>query len=72
MGDVSSTYKVIEVIGTSEESWEDAAKTAVETATESLRDARVAEVKELDIRVGEDKLLFRAKLSLSFRYEGEE
>lgn len=67
---MSSTYKVIEVIGASENSWEDAARTAVETATESLRDVRVAEVKELDIRIGEDKLLFRVKLSLSFKYEG--
>lgn len=71
MSGASSTYKVIEVIGTSEKSWEDAARTAVETATESLRDVRVAEVKELDIRVGEGKMLFRAKLSLSFRYEEE-
>lgn len=72
MGDASSTYKVIEIIGTSDESWEEAARAAVEAATESLRDVRVAEVKELDVRIGEDKLLFRAKLSLSFRYEGEE
>lgn len=71
MSDGSSTYKVIEVIGTSEKSWEDAARTAVEAAVESLRDVRVAEVKELDIRVGDDKLLFRARLSLSFRYEEE-
>ncbi len=67
----SSTYKVIEVIGTSEKSWEDAARTAVETAVGSLRDVRVAEVKELDIRVGDDKLIFRARISLSFRYEEE-
>ena len=66
---MQSVYKVIEIIGTSEQSWEDAAKVAVETASRSIRDLRVAEVKELDMKVEEGKLVFRVKLSVSFKYE---
>ena len=66
-----STYKIIEVVGTSEISWEDAAKNAVATASKSLRDLRVAEVKELDLKIEKGKVAaYRARLELSFKYEG--
>jgi len=66
-----SVYKVIELIGTSSNSWEDAATTAVKTAGESLRDLRVAEVVMQDLDVGEGgAITFRTKVRLSFRYEG--
>ncbi len=65
-----SVYKVIEIIGTSTTSWEDAAASAVAKARESLRDLRVAEVVRQDLDVGEDgSLTYRAKLSVSFKYE---
>jgi flavin-binding protein dodecin len=64
-----SVYKVIELVGTSENSWEDAAKQAVETAGESLKDLRVAEVVTLDMRIENNKVMaYRAKVSLSFKY----
>ena len=66
-----SVYKVIELVGTSEESWEDAAKTAVERASKSLQDLRVAEVTTLDMRIEDNKVVaFRAKVSVSFKYRG--
>lgn len=66
---MSSIYKVIEIIGGSEKSWEDAAKKAVELAAKSLKEVRVAEVKELDMRVEEGKIVeYRAKLRVSFKY----
>jgi flavin-binding protein dodecin len=66
---MSSIYKVIEIIGGSEKSWEDAAKKAVELAAKSLKEVRVAEVKELDMRVEEGKVVeYRAKLRVSFKY----
>lgn len=65
-----SVYRVIDVIGTSTTSWEDAATKAVRTAKGSLRDLRVAEVVEQDLALGEgDEIAFRVKLSLSFKYE---
>jgi flavin-binding protein dodecin len=65
-----SVYKVIELVGTSEKSWEDAAKTAVETAAKSLKDLRIAEVEKLDMRVEKGKVVaYRAKVSLSFKYK---
>jgi len=65
-----SVYKVIEVIGTSPTSWEDAAAQAVKTAGESLRDLRVAEVVKQDIHMDEGGgIIFRIKLELSFKYE---
>jgi len=68
-----STYKIIEVVATSEISWEDAAKNAVATASKSLRDLRVAEVKELDLKIEKGKVAaYRARLELSFKYEGVE
>ena len=65
-----SVYRVTDLIGTSSQSWEDAAATAVNTARETLRDLRVAEVVQQDLVVGEDgSLLYRTKLRLSFKYE---
>jgi flavin-binding protein dodecin len=66
---MGSIYKVIEIIGGSEKSWEDAAKKAVELAAKSLKEVRVAEVKELDMRIEEGKVVeYRAKLKVSFKY----
>jgi hypothetical protein len=66
---MSSIYKVIEIIGGSEKSWEDAAKKAVELAAKSLKEVRVAEIKELDMRIEEGKVVeYRAKLRVSFKY----
>jgi dodecin len=66
-----SVYKVIQLIGTSTESWEKAAATAVERAAQTLRDLRVAEVEELDMQLEEGKVVaYRAKLKVSFKYEG--
>jgi flavin-binding protein dodecin len=68
-----SVYKVIELVGTSEKSWEDAAKKAVETASKSLKDLRIAEVEKLDMKVEKGKVVaFRAKVSLSFKYKEED
>jgi flavin-binding protein dodecin len=67
---MSSVYKVIEVIGGSDKSWEDAAKKAVEVTAKSLKEIRVAEVKELDMRVENGKVVeYRAKLRVSFKYK---
>ena len=66
----SGVYRVTEVIGTSSSSWEDAAKNAVKTASKSLRDLRIAEITKLDVRIENGKISqFRARLSLSFKYE---
>ncbi|MCP3725565.1 dodecin family protein [Paraburkholderia sp. CNPSo 3272] len=66
----SSVYKVTEIIGTSTTSWEDAAKNAVETAAESLRDLRIAEVCKLDIKIENGKVVeYRTRVSVSFKYE---
>jgi dodecin len=63
-------YRVIDVIGTSPTSWEDAAKTAVETASKSLRDLRIAEVTQMDLKIEDGKVLaYRARVQLSFKYE---
>lgn len=68
-----NVYKVIELVGTSATSWEDAVKTVVDRATQTLRDLRIAEVKELDVRLENGKIIeYRAKVRLSFKYEGEE
>jgi dodecin len=67
-----SVYKVIEVIGTSSTSWEDAAKNAVAAASKSVRDLRIAEVNKLDMSIADNgSITFRARVSLSFRYEIE-
>ncbi len=64
-----SVYKVIELVGTSPSSWEDAAKNAVETASKSLKDLRIAEVGKLDMKVENGKVTaFRARVKLSFKY----
>ena len=66
-----SVYKVIELVGSSTESWERAAGAAVETAAASLRDLRVAEVVQLDMHLEEGQVLtYRAKMRVSFKYEG--
>jgi len=66
-----SVYKVIELIGTSTESWEKAAKAAVDRAAESLRDLRIAEVAALDLHIKDGKVeAYRAKVKVSFKYEG--
>jgi flavin-binding protein dodecin len=68
-----SVYKVIELVGTSSESWEKAATTAVETAAKSLRDLRVAEVVELDMQLDNGKVVaYRVKVKVSFKYHTEE
>jgi flavin-binding protein dodecin len=65
-----SIYKVIELVGTSEVSWEDAAKKAVETAGKTLKNLRIAEIKNLDLKVEDGKVTaYRARVSLSFKYE---
>jgi flavin-binding protein dodecin len=65
-----SVYRVIDVIGTSTQSWEDAAVTAVTTARKSLRDLRVAEVVQQDLHIEDGgEIIFRSKLRLSFKYE---
>jgi flavin-binding protein dodecin len=66
-----SVYKVIEIIGTSDKSWEDAATEAVKTAGASLRELRVAEVVQQDLNIADGgAVTFRTKLSISFKYEG--
>jgi dodecin len=70
--DAVSVYRVTDLIGTSTQSWEDAAASAVNTARKTLRDLRVAEVVEQDLRLGENgEITFRTKLRLSFKYEDE-
>ena len=66
----ASTYKIIELVGTSEVSWEEAAKNAVETASKSLRDLRIAEITKLDMKVDDGKVAsYRARVNISFKYE---
>lgn len=68
-----SVYKVIELVGSSETSWEEAAKNAVERASQTLRDLRVAEVSKLDMKVENGKVVaFRTRVNLSFKYGGGE
>lgn len=68
-----SVYRVTELVGTSTQSWEDAATTAVKTAQGTLRDLRVAEVVEQDLTVdGDGAITFRTKVRLSFKYEGSQ
>ncbi len=64
-----STYKIIELVGTSDQSWEDAARRAVETASESLKDLRVAEITRLDMTIENGKVTsYRARVNVSFKY----
>ena len=65
-----STYKITELVGTSDTSWEEAAKTAVETASESLKDLRIAEITRLDMTIDNGKVTsFRARVNVSFKYQ---
>jgi flavin-binding protein dodecin len=66
-----SVYKVIELVGSSTEGWEQAAKAAVNRASSTLRNLRVAEVDQLDVHFEDGQLVYRAKLKVSFKYEGE-
>lgn len=66
-----SVYKIVELVGTSTESWEKAAQAAVSTAAQSLRELRIAEVSELDLQIDNGAVkAYRAKVKLSFKYEG--
>jgi flavin-binding protein dodecin len=68
---VEGVYRVIDVIGSSPKSWEDAASNAVATASKSIRDLRIAEITKLDVKVEGGKVVaFRARVQLSFKYEG--
>jgi flavin-binding protein dodecin len=65
-----SVYKIIELVGSSPTSWEDAAKNAVETASKTLKDLRIAEITELDMKIENGKVTaYRAKVNLSFKYQ---
>ena len=67
-----SVYKIVELVGTSSESWEKAATAAIERAAKSLRDLRVAEVAQLDLQIEDGKVkAYRAKVKVSFKFEGE-
>ena len=64
-----STYKIIEMVGTSDISWEDAARNAIETADENLRDMRISEVEKLDVTIKDGKVTsYRVRLAVSFKY----
>ena len=68
-----STYKIIELVGTSTKSWEEAAKNAVETASKSLKDLRIAEISMLDMKIEGGKVAaFRARVKVSFKYLGKD
>jgi flavin-binding protein dodecin len=71
-GGDNAVYKVIEIVGTSPDSWAEAARVGVETASKSLRDLRVAEVDKLDVKIEGGKLVYRAKLKVSFKYHGDD
>ncbi len=67
-----AVYKIIEIVGTSPTSWADAAANGIKSASKSLRDIRVGEVDRLDVKVENGKMVFRAKLKVSFKYHGED
>lgn len=70
---MDSVYKVVELVGTSTESWEKAAQIAVDQASRTLRDLRIAEVVEMDIQIDDGKVrAYRTKIKLSFKYEKED
>ena len=67
-----SVYKIIELVGTSSESWEKAAKSAVDMAAKSLRDLRIAEIEKLDVQLKDGKVeAYRVKMKVSFKFEGQ-
>ena len=70
--DSNAVYKIIEIVGTSTSSWAEAAKNGVNAASRSLRDLRVAEVDKLDVKIEGGKLIYRAKLKVSFKYHGND
>jgi len=70
--DMSAVYKVIEIVGTSTQSFADAAQNGIKTASRSLRDLRVAEVDKLDVKIEGGKMVYRAKLKVSFKFHGED
>jgi flavin-binding protein dodecin len=70
--DMSAVYKVIEIVGTSTTSFADAAQNGIKTASRSIRDLRVAEVDKLDVKIEGNKLEYRAKLKVSFKYHGDD
>ncbi|MGA2735413.1 MAG: dodecin family protein [Syntrophobacteraceae bacterium] len=68
-----SVYKIVELVGTSPSSWEEAAKEVIETSTKSLRDLRIAEVDKLDVRIEDGKIVeYRVRVKLSFKFEGSD
>ena len=67
-----SFYKIVEIVGTSKESWEDAARSAVLAASQTLHDLRVAEVKQFDLKIENGTVVYRAKLDVSFKVQGHE
>ncbi len=68
----NAVYKLIEIVGTSGESWAQAGANAVRTASRSLRDLRVAEVEQMDMKVDGGKIIYRVKLKVSFKFHGED
>ena len=68
----NAVYKIIEIVGTSTNSWADAGANAVKTASRSLRDLRVAEVEQLDMKIDGGKITYRVKLKVSFKFHGED
>ena len=68
----NAVYKVIEIVGTSTQSFAEAARNGVTVASRSLRDLRVAEVEKFDVKIEGSKLIYRAKLKVSFKYHGED
>ena len=71
-GRKNAVYRIIDLIGTSNVSWADAARNAVQAASASLRDLRVAEVDKLDVKIEGGEIIYRARLKLSFKYHGED
>jgi hypothetical protein len=68
----NAVYKIIEIVGTSTNSWADAGANAVKTASRSLRDLRVAEVEQLDMKIDGGKVIYRVKLKVSFKFQGKD
>lgn len=71
-GDDHAVYKFVEIVGTSRQSWADAARNGVMVASRTLRDLRVAEVDRLDLKIEGGEIVYRAKLNVSFKYHGGE
>jgi flavin-binding protein dodecin len=67
-----AVYKIIEIVGTSPTSWADAAANGIKSASKSVRDLRVAQVDTLDVKIEKGRLIYRAKLKVSFKYHGDD